>query len=70
MKITYDEKRDLLYIYLKKEGIKVAKTETIAPGIFIDFDAEGKPMGIEILDASEIIEKEISIPLVPVYIQK
>ena len=59
MKFTYDQKRDLLYIYFSKPGAKVAKTITITPGMFVDIDENGKVIGIEFLDASEFINGKV-----------
>jgi len=59
MKFEYDHIRDLLYIYFGKPGTNVAKTLTVAPGIHIDIDKNGKLLGIEILDASEVIGEKL-----------
>ena len=59
MKIEYDPVRDLLYIYLGVPGRKVAKTVTIVPGVHADFSAEGKLVGIEVIDASEVLGKRL-----------
>ena len=59
MKIEYDPLRDLLYIYLGVPGRKVAETVTIVPGVHADFSAEGKLVGIEVIDASEVLGKRL-----------
>jgi uncharacterized protein YuzE len=59
MKIEYDSKRDLLYIYLSEAIRKVAKTVKITPGVHADFDRSGRLSGIEILDASTLIDQKI-----------
>ncbi len=48
MKITYDPEVDALYIKFPDATVT---TERIAEGIAADYDSEGKPAGIEILDA-------------------
>ena len=48
MKITYDQDVDALYIQFKKTTVT---TKQVAEGIAIDYDAEGRLAGIEILDA-------------------
>ena len=67
MKIEYDTTHDLLYIWLRTSGEKAARTETIAPGVFADLNREGELIGIEILDASTVLEErvqfEVSVPL-------
>lgn len=68
MKITYSKKADAVYIYLiSNEEIKpmwVKKTypcDTVEVNgmINLDFDNDGKLGGIEILDASKKLSKEI-----------
>jgi uncharacterized protein YuzE len=55
MKINYDPAVDALSVTLRK-GV-VARTVEIAPEIMIDFDKEGRPLYLEILDASVKIGK-------------
>lgn len=59
MRVEYDIQRDLLYIWVRPSKMKAAKTVTLAAGIHADFDAQGKLIGIEILDASELLGKEL-----------
>ena len=59
MKIEYDPARDLLYLWLGTLGEKAARTVTVVPGLHADFDASGKLIGIEALDASEILGDKV-----------
>ena len=59
MKIECDSLRDLLYVWLGKPEGKAARTETVGPGVFADFDRTGRLIGIEILDASEVMEQKV-----------
>ena len=59
MKIEYDSLRDLLYIWLGPVGEKAAKTETVVSGVYADFDRQGKLIGIEVLDASEVLRHKL-----------
>jgi uncharacterized protein YuzE len=59
MRIEYDPVRDLLYLWFSTPGKKAASTVTVAPGMHADFDATGKLIGIEILDASEILGNRV-----------
>jgi uncharacterized protein YuzE len=66
MKITYDKRADAAYIYLtdKIRPGWVAKTylcdpEEVNGMINLDFDSEGKLGGIEIIDASLKLPKEL-----------
>lgn len=63
MKIEYDPVRDLLYIYFAEPEKRSAETVTIKPGVHADFDKEGKLIGIEILDAKEIMGEKIEFKL-------
>ena len=59
MKIEYDAVRDLLYIWFGLPGERAAKTETVVPGVHADFDREGRLLGIEVLDASEVLRHKV-----------
>ena len=57
MKFEYDKEVDAAYIYLEhpiKEG-EAKKTIELNENIIIDFNENGKLLGIEILDASKIM---------------
>ena len=51
MKIEYDKEVDALYIRI--EETEIAKTNEIEEGINLDFSADGKLVGVEILNARE-----------------
>ena len=53
MRMRYDPQVDILYIRLR-EG-KIAESDEITPEIIADYAADGKLMGLEILEASEIL---------------
>ncbi len=63
MKIEYDPIRNLLYVYFKEPLAKAAKTVTITPGVHADFDQDEKLIGIEVIDASEVVGGEIEFKL-------
>jgi uncharacterized protein YuzE len=63
MRIEYDPERDLLYIYFVEPGKKSAETITIKPGVHADFDKDGKLIGIEVIDAKEILGRKIEFEL-------
>jgi len=58
--VSYDSTSDTLYIVAKKG--KEEKFVEIAAGIQVELDAEGKVIGIEILNASRFL-KPIAKPL-------
>ena len=51
MKIEYDREVDALYIRLQEKY--VSRTVEIDEGVNIDFDENGKLIGLEVLDATE-----------------
>ncbi len=59
MKVEYDPKRDLLYLWLKAPGTKASRTETITSGVHADFSPEGDLIGLKVLDASEILQDNV-----------
>ena len=66
MKIEYDAHRDLLYVWFGATGTKAASTVTVTPGVHADFDARGKLIGFEVLDATEVlgnrVQFEVALP--------
>jgi len=64
MKIKYDKKIDAAYIYLNNKKTKVNSTYCCDPSeingeINLDFDSDGKLIGIEIQDASKKLNIEL-----------
>ena len=62
MKITFDKSRDLLYIWMGEKQ-KAAKTETVSPGVHADFSSDGTLIGIEVIDAHELLDEKIELDL-------
>jgi len=61
MKFEYDKEADAAYIYIKfpiKDG-EARKTIELNENIILDFDENDKLLGIEILDASKTLKKEV-----------
>jgi len=61
MRLEYDKDVDAAYIYLVdeiKEG-QATKTIELNEDIILDFDAKGKLIGMEILNASKILNEKI-----------
>jgi len=67
VKVEYDAFRDLLYIWFGSPGTKAARTETVVSGVHADFDQRGKLLGIEVLDAAEVLQHNVQfeVALVP-----
>jgi len=49
---SYDPEADALFVRLGPEGAKSARTEEVAPGVMLDFDAAGNLIAVEVLDVS------------------
>jgi len=64
MKIEYDRHADVMYIRLLAGT--VVESDEVRPGVVLDFDADGKVLGIEMLDVSERIDnpRELAMELV------
>jgi uncharacterized protein YuzE len=54
MKMKYDKKQDAIWIEFAEGSYK--KTRKVSDVILVDEDANGKVLGIEILDASKNIQ--------------
>ena len=50
MKTHYDRDADALYVRFA-EG-RIVESEEVAPGVVLDFDADGKILALEVLSAS------------------
>lgn len=63
MKIEYDKEVDAAYIYLESSinDKEVKKTIELNDNIILDLDIKGKIIGIEILDASRVLNKKALI---------
>ncbi len=54
MRLSYHEETDSLYIHLvERPGVDA---DEVAPGIVVDFDTSGKPVGIDIEHAKSVID--------------
>ncbi len=51
MRVRVDHAADAIYLNLTDRPIK--DSEEVADGIVVDYDAEGRIVGVEILDASK-----------------
>ncbi len=61
MKIEYDKEVDAAYIYLKDtiKNSEVKKSTVLKEKIILDYDNSGKLIGVEILDASKVLNKKV-----------
>ena len=61
MKIEYDPKRDLLYLWFAESRSLSAEIKTIKQGEYDHFDRDGKLLGIEVLDSYEVLEHKFQL---------
>ena len=57
IRVEYDSKADAMYIWLRKAKYEIS--EEIAENAIMDLDKRGRIIGIEILDASKNLGKEL-----------
>ena len=55
IRTSYDPEADAMFVWFGPEGVKSVDTQEVAPGIMLDFDSEGRVIGIEVLDVSDRI---------------
>lgn len=60
MKTRYDADADALY--LRFADATVVDSEEVAPGIVLDFDAEGRIVAVEVLDAKRHLTEGAELP--------
>ena len=55
MKIQYEKETDTLTIVLREARVK--ESDELRPGVLVDFGYDGGVVGMEILEASKVVEK-------------
>ena len=55
MKVEYDKETDTLTILLR--DVRVKESDELRPGLIVDFAHDGGVVGLEILNASKVVEK-------------
>ena len=55
MNTKYDPEANALYVKFSDE--KIERTEELRPGIILDFDNRGHIVGIEMLDAKQVLSE-------------
>lgn len=57
VRVEYDDKADAMYIWLRRAKYDVS--EELAENVIIDLDKNGRIVGIEVLDASKNLGKDL-----------
>lgn len=55
---TYDPEADALSVQLAPSGTEISATEEVAPGVILDFDADGRLVAIEILSVRKRVSAD------------
>ena len=50
MRTSYDPQSDAFYARFASDDVAIAETRESAPGVFLDLDATGNLIGVEVLD--------------------
>lgn len=50
IRTSYDPEVDALFVRFAADGIASVRTEEVAPGVMLDFDANGNAISLEVLD--------------------
>ncbi len=56
MRLKIDRENDALYFRLDESAI--VDSEEVQPGVILDFDAQGKMVGIEVLNLSSRVDPD------------
>ncbi len=60
MKTLYDSEADALYV--RFAAAKVVDSEEVAPGVMLDFDEQGRIVGVEVLEARRHLAEGAELP--------
>lgn len=52
---TYDPQADAMFIRFAPEDAKYVESEEVAPGVVLDYDAEGRVIGVELLSVRRLL---------------
>ena len=65
IEVSYDPRADALYIRLRQA--KIDESDEVSTGVVVDYDRKGKPVGVELLDASRLLggRPHLQVGLVP-----
>ena len=59
MKVDYDKQVDILSVVFSDSPVD--ESDEVRPGVILDFDANGRVVGMEILDASRRMDNPASV---------
>lgn len=59
MKVIYDPETDTLDVIFRDS--RIVESDEDKPGMILDYDADGKVVSIEILEASKVMSRPIGV---------
>ena len=65
LEVTYRRGKPIAgYLYLPRaNGVKSVRTEEAAPGLLVDFSANGEPIGLEVIAPTQVTIDDINAAL-------
>lgn len=58
-KATYDPEADAIGVYFAPAGAVYDGSKEIAPNVMVDYDTEGRVIGVEILDVKRLLAERL-----------
>lgn len=52
---VYDAEADAIAVRFVPEGARYAESEEVAPGVVLDYDQQGRVIGVELLNVHELM---------------
>jgi uncharacterized protein YuzE len=52
---TYDAEADAISVRFAPDGATYAESEEVAPGVVLDYDAQGRVIGVELLYVRDLL---------------
>ena len=49
IRTNYDPEADVLHVTFGPQGVRSDTSEEVAPGVFVEFDPNGNPIGVEVI---------------------
>lgn len=62
MRTSYDPEADAYYLRFAPDGVPIAETREVAPGLMLDIDAAGDVVGIEVLRVAHLMRERLERP--------
>ncbi|WP_428485945.1 DUF2283 domain-containing protein [Rhodopila sp.] len=59
-RVSYDREADAIGIYFAPEGAEYEVSSEVAPGVVLDYDKQGRVIGVELLHVRKLLEQEPS----------